>query len=109
MGTQSHETMAMEAAMAERALRSTEPAADIATEGTAISAASNWDIVKAKGGSCSAAGHVDERATATLRGHIGRDPMRAMLIAAGTGAIVMGLVTMLARSGARTVRRNLLR
>lgn len=108
MGTQSHETMAMETAMAKRAVRSTEQAADI-TEGTAISDAANWAIDKAKDTLRSAAGYVGERATTTLKSYIGQDPMRAMLIAASTGAVLMGLVTMMARSGARTVRRNLQR
>ena len=98
MGTQSHETMAMEAALAHRAVRSTEQAADqmlgkpsdkidatsgdIGPEGTKLSDATNW-------------------ATYTKE-----DPIRAILIAAGTGAVLMGLVAMMARSGARTVRRN---
>jgi len=58
MGTQSHETMAMEAALAQRAVHSTEQGADqmlgelsdkidatsgdIAAEGTKISDATNW-------------------------------------------------------------------
>jgi hypothetical protein len=52
MGTQSHETMAMEAAMAQRAVHATEQAAatssDIAAEGTKISDATNWAMNKAK-------------------------------------------------------------
>ena len=47
MGTQSHETMAMEAALAQRPDRSSEQAADIAAEGTVISDATNWAIDKA--------------------------------------------------------------
>ena len=39
MGTQSHETMAMEAALAHRAARSTEQAADIVADRTAIGGA----------------------------------------------------------------------
>ena len=109
MGTQSHETMAMEAAMAQRAMHSTEQAAGSAAEGTTVSEATNWAIDKAKDTLRSAAGHVGERATATLKTHVGEDPMRAMLIAAGIGAVLMGLAAMMARSGARTVRRNLQR
>ena len=48
MGTQSHETMAMEAAMAQRAARSAERAADIAADGTAIGDATRWATDKAK-------------------------------------------------------------
>ena len=109
MGTQSHETMAMEAAMAQRAARSTEQAADIAAEGTTISDATNSVVDKAKDALRSAAGYVGERATTTLRRYVEQDPMRAMLIAAGTGAVLMGLGAMMARSGARTVRRNIRR
>ena len=122
MGTQSHETMAMEAALAQRAVHSTEQAADqmlgkladridaargeIADEGTRISGATNWAIDKAKDTLRSAAGNVCERATTTLETYTKADPIGAILIAAGTGAVLMGLVAMMARSGARTVRRN---
>ena len=122
MGTQSHETMAMEAALAQRAVHSTEQAADqmlgkladkidatrgeIAAEGTRISGATNWAIDKAKDTLRSAAGYARKRATTTLETYTREDPIRAILIAAGTGAVLMGLVAMMARSGARTVRRN---
>ena len=71
MGTQSHETMAMEAAMAQRAVHSTEQAADIAAEGTEISDATHWAIDKAKDTLRSAAGYVGERATTTLETYTG--------------------------------------
>jgi ElaB/YqjD/DUF883 family membrane-anchored ribosome-binding protein len=125
MGTQSHETMAMEAAMAHRAVHSNEQAADqmlgklsdkidaassdIAAEGTKISGATNWAIHKAKDTLRSAAGYVGERATTVLETYTKKDPIRAILIAASTGAVLMGLVAMMARSGARTVRRNVQR
>ena len=117
MGTQSHETMAMEAAMAQRAVHSTEQAADqmlgklsdkidatgggIAAEGTKLSDATNWAMNKAKDTLRSAAGYVCDRATTTLETYTKADPIRAILIAAGTGAVLMGLVAMMARSGAR--------
>jgi len=122
MGTQSQETMAMEAAMAHRAVHSIEQAADhmlsklsdkiggtssdIAAEGSKVSDATNWVASKAKDTLRSAAGYVCERATTTLETYTKADPIRAILIAAGTGAVLMGLVSMMARSGARTVRRN---
>ena len=106
MGTQSHETMAMEAALAERAHRSTERRADVAAETSAVGKTANWAIDKAKDTLRVSAGYVGERTTAALRSHVGQDPMRAILIAAGTGAVLMGLLTMMARSGARAVRRN---
>ncbi len=105
MGTQSRETMAMEAAMAHRAVHSTEQAA----EGTKISNATDWAIDKAKDALRSAAGYVRERATTTLETYTKADPIRAILIAASAGAVLMGVVAMMARSGARTVRRNVQR
>jgi len=125
MGTQSHETMAMEAAMAQRAARSTENAADqtlgklsdkidatsgeIAAAGTKISDATNWAMNKAKDTLSLAGGYVRERATTTLETYTKADPMKAILIATGTGAVLMGLVAMMARSGARAARRNVQR
>jgi len=122
MGTQSHETMAMEAALAQRAAHSTEQAADqmlgkwsdnvdaissdVAAEGTKVSDATNWAKDKAKDTLRSAVGYVRERATTTLETYTKADPISAILIAAGTGAVLMGLVAMMARSGARAVRRN---
>ena len=122
MGTQSHETMAMEAALAHRAGHSTAQAADqmpgklsdeigatrgdMAAEGSKISDATNWAMTQAKDTLRSAAGYARERATTTLETYTKADPIRAILIAAGAGAVLMGLVAMMARSGARTVRRN---
>ena len=121
MGTQSQETMAMEAALARRAVRSTERAtdlalgklsdkidavsSDIATEGSKISDAASWVMAKAKDTLQSAVEHVRERATTALETYTKEDPIRAILVAAGTGALLMGLVAMMARSGARTVGR----
>ena len=105
MGTQSHETMALEAAMAERAARSAEQAADTAAEGSAVGQATDWAIDKAKDTVRVSGAYAGERATGALRSPVGRDPLRAMLVAAGTGAVLMGLVTMMARSGARAVSR----
>jgi ElaB/YqjD/DUF883 family membrane-anchored ribosome-binding protein len=117
--------MAMDAAMAHRAVHSTEQAADrtlgklsdkidatgrdIAAKGTKISNATDWAIDKAKDALRSAAGYVRERATTTLETYTKADPIRAILIAASAGAVLMGLVAMMARSGARTVRRNVQR
>jgi len=125
MGTQSHETIAMEAAMAQRAARSTEHAADqmlgklsdeidatrreMAAAGTKMSDASNGAKNKAKDTVSLTAGYVRDRATTTLETSMKAYPVKAILIAVGTGAALMGLVAMMARSGARAVRRNVQR
>ena len=64
---------------------------------------------KAKDGLQSAAEHVRERATTAVATYTRDDPIRAVLIAAGVGALLMSLVAMMARSGVRTVRRNVRR
>ena len=47
------------------------------------------------------------RAAATaVATYTNKDPWRAILIAAGVGAVVMSLVTLMARSGARRVKRK---
>jgi ElaB/YqjD/DUF883 family membrane-anchored ribosome-binding protein len=122
MSTQSHETMAMEAALARRAGHSTAQAtdqalgklsdkidaasSDIAAEGSKISDAASWVMDKAKDTLQSAAEHIRERATTAMETYTKEDPIRAILVAAGTGALLMGLVAMMARSGTRTVRRS---
>jgi len=78
MGTQSHETMAMEAAMAERAHRSTEQGTDAAAESSAVGKATDWAVDKAKDTLRAGAGYVGERATAALRRHVGQDPLRPL-------------------------------
>jgi len=54
-----------------------------------------------------AAEQVRDRTTAAVVTYTEKDPVRAVLIAAGVGAVLMGLVGMMARSGARRVRRRL--
>ena len=105
MGTQSHETMALEAAMAERVARSAEHAAE-PPEDSAVGKAASWAVDKVKDTVRASAAHVGERATGALKSYMGQEPLRAMLIAAGTGAVLMVLATMLARSGGRAVRRT---
>jgi len=57
----------------------------------------------------SGAGQVRERATAAVMTYAKEEPVRAILIAAGVGALLMGLVVMIARSGARSVEREIRR
>lgn len=61
---------------------------------------------KAKEAFQSGAEQVRERATAAMTTYTKEDPVRAILIAAGVGALLMGLVAMIARSGVRNVKRE---
>ena len=51
---------------------------------------------KAKDTVRASATYVGERATTALKRSMAHDPLRAMLIAAGTGAVLMAVATMLA-------------
>ena len=62
---------------------------------------------KAKDALQSGAEQVRERATAAVITYTKEDPVRALLIAAGVGALLMGLVVMIARSGVRSVKREI--
>ena len=62
--------------------------------------------VRAKDAFQSGAEQVRERATAAVTTYTKEDPVRAILIAAGVGALLMGLVVMIARSGVRSVQRD---
>jgi len=118
MGTQSQETVNMAAALA----RATEQAADqtadtlagkvdkasssVADAGSRINAAANWAVDKAKDTAQAAAGLVRKRATKAIESYTRDDPIRAILIAAGAGALLMVLIASMARSGARSVKRT---
>lgn len=122
MGTQSQETVNMAAAMAKETVHSAERAADqglgkltdkvddassgVATVGSKIGDAASWVAGKATETLQSAAEQVRERATTAVATYTKEDPIRAILIAAGAGALLMGLIAMMARSGVRTVRRH---
>ena len=103
MGTQSRETMAVAEAMAHDSGR------DVAAGGSKIGEAASWAMGKAKDSLQSAAEQVRERATTAVATYTREDPIRAILIAAGAGALLMSLVAMMARSGVRTVKRNVRR
>ena len=119
MGTQSQETVNMAEAMAREAARGAEQmshqtneklrgneASSVAHAGSKISDAASWAVGKAKDTAKAAADQVRERATQAVETYTRDDPIRAILIAAGTGALLMGLVAMIARSGVRSVRRK---
>lgn len=117
MGTQSQETVNMAAALA-RAVDSTETRADQAMGKLAdevdeasskVGAAANWAVGKAKATLQSAADQVRERATTAVATYTREDPIRAILIAAGVGAVLMGVLAGMTRSGARAVERRVRR
>ena len=74
------------------------------TPGSRMAEAANWALNKAKEGLHAGADLVRDRTGKAVTTYTQKDPVRAILIAAGTGALLMGLVAMLARSGARKVR-----
>ncbi len=76
------------------------------TPGSKMAAAANWALDKAKEGLHAGAGLVRYRTRTAAATYTQQDPVRAILIAAGSGALLMALVAMLARSGARKVRRK---
>lgn len=76
------------------------------TTGSRIGDAANHAMDMAKEALQTGAEQVRARATTALTTHTREDPLRALLIAAGVGALLMGLVAMMARSGVRKVRRK---
>ncbi len=76
------------------------------TPGSKLAEAANWALNKAKEGLHAGADLVRDRTRTAVTMYMQQDPVRAMLIAAGTGALLMGLVAMLVRSGARKVGRK---
>ncbi|MGZ5893334.1 MAG: hypothetical protein ACXWJ7_12030 [Caldimonas sp.] len=113
MGTQSHETVAMGAAMAARAEeavdRTIEKLADAgraANASSGIGDAASWAVDKAKDAAQATAHQIRKRTRKAVESYTRDDPVRAILIAAGTGALLMLLVALMARSGARSVARR---
>lgn len=117
MGTQSRETVDMAAAMAlaaDPAREKVDDAVDDAGRGASaagrkIGDAAGWVMGKAKDTLHSAAGQVRERTKTAVATYTRADPIRAVLVAAATGALLMGLVAMMARSGVRKVKRTVQR
>jgi ElaB/YqjD/DUF883 family membrane-anchored ribosome-binding protein len=56
-----------------------------------------------------AAGQVRERAKTTVETYTRDDPLRAILIAAAVGALLMGIVARTTRSGVRAIDRKVRR
>jgi ElaB/YqjD/DUF883 family membrane-anchored ribosome-binding protein len=124
MGTQSRETMNMLEAMtpaavlarqreAEEALGPLAGWADDAgapaAAGSKVGDAASWAMDKAKDSLRSAADHVRARTSAAVSSYTRADPVRAVLIAAGVGALLMAVLSSMARSGARAVDRTIRR
>jgi ElaB/YqjD/DUF883 family membrane-anchored ribosome-binding protein len=110
MGTQSQETVAMAAALAQEPARSPSRMAGYAADaGSRIGDAAQRALGKTKSRLESAAGHARDRATGAVASYTQDDPVRAVLIAAGVGALLMSLVAMVARSGVRSVKRRVRR
>ena len=76
------------------------------TPGSRTAEVASWALDKAKQGLHAGADLVRDRTRAAVTTYTLRDPVRALLIAAGTGAVLMALATLLARSGARKLRRR---
>lgn len=71
-----------------------------------IADAATWALEKTTDALQAAALYLREQASAAVARPIRRDPVRAVLIAAGVGALGMWLLSMKARSGARAVERR---
>ena len=105
MGTQSQETVNMAAAMVREAARGTEQVSHQTTEklrgevdkasssvadaGSKIRDAANWAVGKAEDTARAAADQVRERATMAIETYAKDVPIRAILIAGGTGALLI--------------------
>ena len=114
MGTQSRETVNMAAAMA-HAVDAAEAGADRAVgklsdevdaASSKLADAAHWALAKTRETLRSAAGRWADRAKTTVATYTREDPLRAMLIAAAVGALLMGLVARTTRSGVRAVDRR---
>ena len=115
MGTQSQETVGMAAALALAAERVKERravdgdgfASDVDGAGSKIADAASWVLAQGKDTLESIAVHLRDRANVALARYTKEDPLRAMLIAAGAGALLMMFVARMGRSGVRSARRSL--
>jgi len=114
MGTQSQETVNMAAAMA-HAVDAAEAGADRAVGKLSnevddargkLSDAAHWALAKTRETLRSAAEQVGDRAKTTVVTYTREDPLRAMLIAAAVGALLMGLAARTTKSGVRAIDRR---
>lgn len=76
------------------------------TPGGKMAEVADWALDKARDGLLVGADLVRDYTRSAVTKYTLRDPVRAILVAAVTGAVLMGLASMLARSGARKVGRK---
>jgi hypothetical protein len=76
------------------------------TPGSKVAEAADWALDKAKQGLHAGAEKVRDYTRTAVTAYTLKDPVRALLIAAGTGAALMALAVVLARSGVRKVDRE---
>jgi ElaB/YqjD/DUF883 family membrane-anchored ribosome-binding protein len=119
LGTQSPETVHLAAAMAHtvgmtergdqvmrRLSRELERGDRGIAEDSRIADAASWAIEKATDALQLAGRYLREQASTVAARATRSDPLRTVLISAGIGALLMLLLSMKARSGARAVRRR---
>ena len=79
------------------------------TPGSKMDEAADWALDKAKEGLHAGADLVRDYTRKAVTTYTVKDPIRAILIAAGTGALLMALAVVLVRSGVRKVGREVRR
>lgn len=77
------------------------------TTGGKMGDAANRAMGKAKEALQTGVGHVRNRTRTAVTTYTEKDPVKAILIAASVGALLMGLIRTMARSGLRTVKRKI--
>ena len=90
----------------ERLSRELERGGRSVADDSRIADAASWALEKATDALQSAALYVRDQASAMVARPVRNDPVRAVLIAAGVGALAMMLLSMKVRAGARAVERR---
>jgi ElaB/YqjD/DUF883 family membrane-anchored ribosome-binding protein len=124
MGAQSQHTLDMAAATTPAAVLSREREFDdalaplgladdagppVSGAGSKVGEAASRAVGKAKDTLRSAADHARQRTAGAVARYTRADPLRAVLIAAGVGALLITVLASMTRSGARAVDRKLRR
>jgi len=90
----------------ERLSRELERGGRSVADDSRIADAASWALEKATDALQSAALYLRDQAAAVVAKPVRRDPVRAVLIAAGVGAALAMLLSMKVRSGARAIERR---